>query len=123
MVVQDHVHLRDVETAGGDVGGDEDGGLCGGGETFEGAEAGLLGHLGVEGEGVDGEVGEEGGDSADGRYGVCEDYGALLWIEEQDGVEVEILDDRVRKLTLSEEYMLGMGNVPCPLRRIQSGPP
>jgi hypothetical protein len=77
----------------------------------------------VEGEGVDGEVGEEGGDSADGGYGVCEDYSALLWVEKQDGVEVEVLYNKVRKLTLSEKYTLGMGNVPCPLRRIRSGPP
>lgn len=51
--MDDQVDAFDVETAGCDVGGDEDGAGVGGGrgEALDGAETGLLGHGGVQGYG------------------------------------------------------------------------
>lgn len=45
----------------------------------------------MQGRGVDVEVGEEGGEAADGGDGVCEDEGAVLGVEEEDSVEEKVL--------------------------------
>ena len=125
VVVDDLVDLVDVEAAGGDVGGDEDG-VALGGEALEGAEAGLLGHLRVQREDERQlEVLQEGGEAADGRDGVCEDEGAAAGVEEQDGVEEEVLR-RVSYLSCSLQLMSRQeerGDIPFPSLRTQLGPP
>lgn len=45
----------------------------------------------MQGHGIDAEVLEEGGQAADGGDGVCEDEGAAFGVQEEDGVEVEVL--------------------------------
>ncbi|KAJ0160436.1 hypothetical protein CTA2_7969 [Colletotrichum tanaceti] len=94
VVVDDLVDAGDVETAGRNVGGDEDGGGVGlrRGELFDGAETGLLRHLRVQRRGVDVEVLEEGRQAADGADGVCEDERSAVGVEQDDGVQVQILE-------------------------------
>lgn len=73
VVVEHAVDVRDVEAAGGHVGCDED--VAGAGFEFcEGAEAGGLRELAVEGDGAEAEVAEEEGEARGLRDGAGEDY-------------------------------------------------
>lgn len=90
VVVQHLVDLLDIETTRGNVGGDEDR-VARRREAFQRAETRLLGHLRVQRQGCQVEVGEQRREAADGEDGVGEDDGAFAGVEEQYGIEVEIL--------------------------------
>lgn len=59
-------------------------------EFFEGVEMGFLFYVGVERDGGEIEVLEEGGEVVDGVDCIGKDEGMVGGLEEEDGVEVEV---------------------------------
>lgn len=77
--IHDQGDVFDIDTAGGDIGGDEDGGLAAA-EFIEGALSGILCFIAVDGLGAEAGMGEVAGEPVGTLFGAAKDQGELASI-------------------------------------------